>query len=67
MFLYMAADLIQLGLVETEIRSKRNRLKPKRRFEVVAGDVDVRRLADFTAVEMKPVGAHPENRGHEKQ
>ena len=67
MFLYMAADLVQLRLVETEIRGKGNGLKPELRLEIVARDVDVRWLVVLPAVEMKPVGADAKNGWHDKR
>ncbi len=64
MFLYVAADLVQLRLVETKIGGERNGLEPELRFELVARDVDVRRLVVLAAVEMKPIGADAEDRRH---
>jgi hypothetical protein len=64
MFLYVVADLVQLGRAESEIGGERNGLEPELCFEIVAGDVDVRRLVVLPTVEVKSVGTDAKNRWH---
>jgi hypothetical protein len=63
-FLYVTPDFTQLGGTETKIGRKGNGLEPEFCLEVIASDMNVRRLIVLPAVEMKPVGAYPEHGGH---
>jgi hypothetical protein len=64
MFLYVTADLAQLGGTKSEVSGEGNGLEPKLCFEFVARDVDVGWLFVFPAVEMKPVGSDSEHGGN---
>ena len=64
MLLHVPADLVQFRRTETEVGGERNRLKPEFRFELIARNVDMRRLVVFPAVEMEPVRSDTEHGGH---
>ena len=64
MFLYVTANLVQLGRAEAIVHGRCDGLEPELRFKIIARDVNVRRLVVFPAVEMKPVGTDAKDGGH---
>jgi hypothetical protein len=57
-------NLSQIRGGDSTIVSKPDRVKPELALPVWRPHVDVRRLARFIGVEVKPVTAYPQNRGH---
>ena len=58
-------DVAEFRRAEADVRRERNRPEPKFGLALVALDVNVRWLAAFPAVEVEPIRADAENRGHE--
>lgn len=65
MFLYVSADLTEFGRGKSKVAGEADRLEPELRFEIVTGDMNVRRLVVFSAIEMKAVGSDAEHGGHD--